>query len=328
MPHDPIRTRAAAIRIGAAIAATLVFALGVYLLIEATRPESGLVSFSFLLVLPAAVCAVIAYVADPWKERSHRAYLRVPVWTLLAVVLLSLVFLREGVICILMLSPLWIVSGLIGAEITWRLRRRVQDGRTYSLAILALPLVAMQVEPYIPLPSETVTVARSITVNAAPEAIWPMLRGIADVRPGEGRWNVTQDVIGIPRPIGARLNRDGLGADRHAVWQHGIRFRERITEWERFRRIGWRFQFDDIEGWGYTDRHLMPDSAYFRITTGGYRMAPLPDGRTRLTLETRYRVTTPVNAYSKLWGELLLGDVERNLLGIIRDRAEARPNRP
>lgn len=317
--RDP---RSALVRILVATAAALTFALGVYLLLDATRPDTGLVSFSFLLVLPAAVCGFVAYVADPWKTRTRRQYLSIPLWTLLAAVIVSLVFLREGVICVLMLSPLWLGSGLIGAATTYRLRRRVDDARTYSMAMLALPLVAMQVEPMIPLPITTATVSRAVVIDAPTETIWPLLRGIPNVRPGEGRWTLSQDVIGLPRPIGAKLARDGLGADRFARWQHNIRFRERITDWRPGRRIGWRFLFDDIAGWGYTDRHLMPDSPYFTVMTGGYRVDPLADGRTKVTLHTEYRMQTPLNRYAQLWGELLLGDVESNILAVVQQRAE------
>jgi hypothetical protein len=322
MTDDTRRTRAASIRIAGAIAVALAYALGVYLLVKAADPVAGLVSFTFLLTLPAAVCGFVAYVADPWKTRSHGAYARVPLWTLLAVVVVSVFLLREGVICVVLLSPLWLLSGLLGVELTYRLRRRTGTDRTYSLAMLAVPLVAMQVEPYFPLPREHASVSRSVVIDAPVETIWPLLRGIPDVRPDEKHWNITQDVIGVPRPIGAQLDRDGIGADRHAVWEHNIRFRERITEWEEHRRIGWTFLFDDIAGWGYTDRHLMPNSPYFTITTGGYRAEPLAGGRTRVTLHTEYAVQTPVNAYSRLWGELLLGDVETNILAIIRQRAE------
>jgi hypothetical protein len=66
----------------------------------------------------------------------------------------------------------------------------------------------------------------------------------------------------------------------------------------------------------------MPDSRYFRVTTGGYRMEPMGGGRTRVTIHTRYWMQTPVNAYSRLWGEVFLGDIEANLLALIRQRAE------
>lgn len=320
----PRPLRPAGMRIAAAIAVAVAFALGVYLLLEAVQPDTGLVSFSFLLILPAAVSAFVAYIADPWKERSFSAYLRVPVYLLGVIIVASLAVLREGVICVLILSPLWLVSGVVGASITYRLRRRRGEGSnaTYCSVLLALPLISMQIEPMIPLATATPAVSRSIVINATPSQIWPLLKGVPDVRPDEGRWNISQDLIGIPRPIGARLIGNGIGADRFANWGQHINFRERITVWQPERRLGWRFIFDDISGWGFTDRHLMPDSRYFRITTGGYIIEPLSPDRTRITLNTRYRVTTPVNAYSTLWGEWLLGDVETNLLALMKQRAE------
>ena len=316
--------RGAALKIVAAVALALAFGLGAYALLEATRPVNGLISFSFLLILPAAICAFVAYVADPWAERRLGAYMMVPVWLLLVVIVVAIFTLHEGAVCVIMLSPLWLGSGAAGAAVTYHLRRRLKRGRTYCMAVLALPLLAMQVEPYVPLPSTEATVTRTIVVEASPERIWPLLRGIPDVRSGEGRWNLSQDVIGVPRPLGARLVGEGVGAERLANWGPHVSFRERITEWSPGRRIGWRFIFDDIDGWRFTDRHLTPDSPYFRVTTGGYSLAPLGPNRTRVTLETRYWMKTPVNGYSALWGQVFLGDLEGNLLALVKQRAERR----
>jgi hypothetical protein len=273
--------RGAALRIVAAVTVAVAFGLGVYALLEATRPSTGLISFSFLLMLPAAVSAFVAYVADPWGERRLGAYMMVPVWLLAAVVVVSIFVLKEGVVCVIMLSPLWLGSGAVGVSITYHLRRRFKRGRTYGLAVLALPLLVMQIEPYRPPPAVQAVVTRTIVVEAPAERIWPLLRGIPDVHPGEGRWNLSQDVIGVPRPLGARLVGEGVGAERLARWGARVSFREQITEWSPDRRIGWLFIFDDIDGWRFTDRHLTPDSAYFRVTTGGYswpRWTPIAPG--------------------------------------------------
>jgi len=319
----PRRKRDIFVRTGAALAAALSFAFGMYLLLEAVEPRGGLVSFTFLILLPAALSGFVAFVADPWRERSLKNYLMIPVWLLLAVIGASAIFLMEGVVCILLLSPLWLASGLAGAALTYKIRNRAGDGRVYCSTMLLVPLLAMQIEPMIPLPLATTGVTRTIVVEATPETLWPLLLGIPDVRAGEGRWNLSQDVIGIPRPLGARLVGRGIGADRYADWGAGIKFRERITEWQPGRVIGWRFIFDEIDGWQFTDRHLVPDSPYFKITTGGYRLEPVNARHTRVILETRYAIQTPVNAYSQLWGELFLGDLENNLLALIKSRAEA-----
>jgi Polyketide cyclase / dehydrase and lipid transport len=309
-------------RLAAALLAALLLGLAAYALLEAIRPDSGLVSFSFLLVLPAVLSGFVAWAGDPWGERGLRFYLLVPVWLVLLVILASAVLLREGVICILILSPLWLISGWVGVLIARALKRRLGAGGTHCAALLALPLLVLQAEPYWPLPVAEVSVSRSAIVAAPVERIWPLLRGIPDVHPGEGQWNLSQDVIGIPRPRGARLVGEGIGAERRADWGRSIRFGERITEWRPGRRIGWEFRFDDIAGWAFTDRHLMPDSPYFRVVSGGYTVEPLAGGRTRVRLETRYRLRTPVNFYAALWGELFLGDLENNLLALVRQRAE------
>lgn len=182
----PRRRGSARLRIFGAFAVALAFSLAVYLLLEAVRPDTGLVSFSFLLVLPAALSAFVCYVADPWAERSRGFYLRVPLWLLLAVIVLSVIFLKEGVICVVILSPLWMTSGVVGAAITYQMRRRRAGTDMVSCsAILLVPLLALQIEPAVPLPEGSATVTRSIVVNAAPEAIWPLLRGIPDVRQGK-----------------------------------------------------------------------------------------------------------------------------------------------
>ena len=325
-PHN---ARSTAIRIAAATGAALAFALGCYLLLEAARPDTGLVSFSFLLILPAAVSAFVCYVSDPWGERSLRFYLLMPFWIGSVVVFASLVALHEGVICVLILAPLWLGSGVAGAYLTYRLRERFRErgGTTYCSVLILIPVLAMQVEPHIPLPETQATVTRTAIIDATPQAIWPLLRGIPDVHPGEGQWNISEDVIGIPRPLGAQLFGNGIGAERRANWGDNVRFRERVTDWAPGRRIGWRFIFDDIDGWKFTDRHLMPDSPYFRVTTGGYAMRPLAGGRTEVTINTRYWIKTPVNGYSQLWGELFLGDLENNLLALVKQRAERRSPR-
>lgn len=322
-PQDVRQPWAAAWRrvVGATLAVSAL-AVGIYWLLQALDASSGLISFAFLLVLPAAISAFVALVGDPWGERDLGWYVSVPFWLLAGLFLLAIFILHEGAICVLMLAPLWLLSGEAGSLATYRIRRRIRRRRLYSAALLAVPLLAIQLEPLLTLPVRDYTVTRSIEIDAPAQAIWPLLRGIRDVRPGEGRWNFAQDVVGVPRPLGASLDRDGIGATRSACWEHDVRFGERITEWRPLRRIGWRFVFGDMSGWDFTDPHLRPDSDYFRIVKGGYSLEPLGGGRSRLSIDTTYRARTPVNAYAALWGEVFLGGIKDNLLALVRHRAE------
>ena len=86
---------------------------------------------------------------------------------------------------------------------------------------------------------------------------------------------------------------------------------------------GWAFVFSNSSLQDYTDRHISPDGQFLKIDTGDYTLTPLNDGTTKLTLRTNYIAKTHVNIYAQMWGEILLGDIESNILTIIKRRAEA-----
>ena len=69
MQESPEERRYPWRRLWAAIAFSAAFALAIYVLLQAARPNAGVISFSFLIVLPAAICAFLAYIADPWGTR-------------------------------------------------------------------------------------------------------------------------------------------------------------------------------------------------------------------------------------------------------------------
>src|SRR5690606_30307893 len=126
----------------------------------------------------------------------------------------------------------------------------------------------------------------SIVIEASPDQIWPHLLRLDGLRDEEGVWNITQDILRIPRPSSAVVNRDGMGAVRAAQWGNNIRFEEHITAWRENEEIAWKFVFPDDSISRYTDPHIHPDGASLKVATGAYRMIPLADGSTRLTLET------------------------------------------
>ncbi|NBN63915.1 SRPBCC family protein [Pannonibacter tanglangensis] len=280
-------------------------------------------AYSVLVFVPFVAAVVLCFAFDPSGTASLGKYLLVPIVALTLSMLVAYGFMGEGVVCILMLTPVWLFFALCGAYVTYRLRVKVKEKRTLCASLLILPLMVAAVEEQIPYPNEIKTVTRSAVIHATPEQIWPLLEGIEQVEPHEGAWNLSQDVIGIPRPLGATLVGSGVGATRLARWEDGIHFREIITEWEPGKRIGWAFHFDDLSGWAYTDEHLMPTGPYLQILSGGYSLEALPDGSTLLSLDTSYRAMTRVNSYAALWGEFFLGDLHDNLLGLVRQRAEA-----
>lgn len=312
------------IRIGGAIfALACAFAamLGIYYLLESVN-NSGTITVAFLIITPICISSFIAYVTDPLFKKGFSAYVIKPIVFIISVLVVSAFILKEGLVCILMLLPFWVLLSFIGSFITYRIRNAIKLSRVQCCALLLIPFIAIPIENSIPIDKRAENVSHEIIINASPETIWPLLRGVETVTPNEGQWNITQDIIEVPRPIGAKLVGDGIGAQRYAKWDKNITFKEEITQWKKYERIGWKFIFDDTENWEFDDKHLMPDSNYFKVISGGYSTERLNDGRTRVSLDTQYWMQVPLSGYAALWGEHMLGDIHDNLLNMIKVRAE------
>ncbi len=302
----------------------LCLAISAYLLINATKASNtSIASLWFLAVLPAFLCALICYLGDPDLDRGTNFYWTVPIVLVFAVDVGSPIILHEGAVCLIMLSPIWVVAGWAGAFLSRSRRRRRVDPNVFRSSLLLLPLMAGLLEGQISFPEDHVTLTRRIVVHATPEEVWPHAVANADIRDAEGEWTLSQNIVGFPRPRAAVLRGEGVGAIRTAYWAHQISFDEVVTEWRPGRRLGWKFAFGNDSLRNYTDKHISPDGQYLKIDTGGYTLQKLPSGDTELSLETNYIAKTHVNIYAELWGELFLGDVQNNVLAIVKQRAEA-----
>lgn len=333
MKQDDVRPGSARRRRGrarllSAFGCALAIAFSVYLLLNLTRVGAAwLASVWFLALLPAVLCAMITYFGDPDLERSEGFYWWIPAALVALVDAGATWFLHEGVICLIMLSPIWLASGWAGAFIMRSQRRQARRHRTLQSSLLIIPLLAGVVEAEIPRPNEQVELTRTILIEATPEDIWPFAVANPSISPSEGRWTITHNLIGLARPRATVMAGSGVGAVRTAYWGDHINFEERITQWSPGQRLGWRFRFTNSSLQDYTDRHISPDGPFLKIDSGDYTLRRVSADTTALTLRTRYIARTHVNLYARLWGELLLGDTEDNILTIIKDRAEARARR-
>ncbi|MET4684539.1 hypothetical protein [Brevundimonas faecalis] len=115
----------------------------------------------------------------------------------------------------------------------------------------------------------------------------------------------------------------GAGAVRSLEWAKGVRFEEHVTTWKPEHELAWTFHIGAQASRLILDEHLTVDSDYLRLEEGRYRIEPTADGGSDLILTTRYWIRTPMNGYAAWWGGVFLGDFHRNVLNIIKTRAEA-----
>lgn len=254
------------------------------------------------------------------------------VWPTLSVVALLFVaylIFGEGVICIAMIMPVWIAAAVGGALASvWTHRRSTTDediegiNRVSLAAWTILPVFLVIAETTVRPQWTEREVVREIIVKARATDVWPQLVEIRNVKPGEGLWTFTHNVLGVPQPTDAKIeSRDGA-AVRKAKWGEGIYFEEKVVFERPGKAMRWRFAFPDKSLQDHTDKHIAPDGDSLRILSGGYDLEPLEDDRTRIRLFTRYAMKTRLPGYMEWWGERLIGDVQRNVLQVIAGRVE------
>ncbi|HEX8527035.1 hypothetical protein [Allosphingosinicella sp.] len=308
------------------LALALIYGAGIYLLFSsafgsASSTGSAMISLGFLIGAPVGSAAVAVWVADPRGEGSTGEHAAVGLFVAILMIVVGLGFFGEGGVCVLMAAPIFFPFALIAALLAGRLRRR-RSGRLYATTLPLLPLILLQVDTQVEPPMRAEAVTDSVVVEASPESVWRHLVEVRNIRPEELGWTFTQDWAGVPKPLDARLEGRGVGAIRHVSWGGGIRFGEEITHWQEGRALAWRFRFARDSIPADVERHIRVDSAYLSVDGGDYRLEPLPGGRTRVWLTTRYRLKTHLNAYCAWWGRIMIGDFHSNVLEVIRRRAE------
>ncbi|OJY78590.1 MULTISPECIES: hypothetical protein [unclassified Rhizobium] len=312
---------AAVERLLAATLAALVYGLLLYIVIWASDYWDALPFFAGLIFMPMAIASVGSCILDPRAKSKLWHHVRV-IWMIIAIlIVLTIIFFNEAGMCVVMAAPFFMGFSALGSALTLVTIRFFRSRRSSTL-VIALPLIVLPMEPHISYEPHEGSVTTTIDIAAPPDLVWNQTIEIPNVRPEELSWTFSHNLLGLPQPVDARLDSRGVDGVRQLQWTRGIRFQEIITHWDENRSLAWKFHFAPDAIPAAVEAHIKVDSAYLKLTGGAYDLQPLPGGRTRLTLTTRYRIATPINIYCDFWGKVFLNDFHSVVLKVIRDRSE------
>jgi hypothetical protein len=274
----------------------------------------GVMTIGFLFVVPI----VIGYLTiRPMREPSLKMSIFAPWLTCLLVVLGSLVGGFEGAICIVLATPIMLVLSSLGGITAGS---RVGRAGVTLPAFLLLPWAVMGLESTTRVPANFVTTTTSIEISAPPSTIWPLVVSVDSIRPNE-RHRALFSSIGFPQPIAATLNHPGVGGMRTASFERGVVFREVITDWVPEKRIRFTIDASAVPSKAL-DEHVRIGGPYFDVLTGTYELHSLSPSSTLLVLTSEHRVSTRFNPYASWWAERIMSSIQRNILCVLRERAE------
>lgn len=240
--------------------------------------------------------------------------------------ILLLVFLIEGLACILMAAPLVLVVGMFpGAFLGYLVQARRHDRRIHAatmlLALAAMPaLMGAQaaMRPAAPLRC----VKTALTIDAPPETVWRNVVEFSDI-PDTPAWYFRHS---IAYPVRARIEGRGVGAIRYCEFTTGP-FVEPITTWDEPRLLAFDVRSNppcltELNPFGPVDsahRH-----GYLASERGQLALEPLPGGRTRLEGTTWYRHAIGPDWYWGLWSDALIHRIHLRVLNRIKTLSEAK----
>lgn len=277
---------------------------------------------SFIYFSPLLVGMVTVYFAERKRRCDWRYYIWAPMLANCFYIIGTFLIMIEGMICALLISPLFMILGALGGLLMGAICRVTKWPRA-SLSVFALlPLAMGALEPQLGLPEKIGTLDRVIEIHAAPSEVWPHIETARDIQPHEvgEAWMYR---IGVPLPIsGETVIEDGRPI-RKVKMNRDVHFDQVAVDWQPDERVHWIYRFySDSFPAGALDDHVLIGGHYFDLLDTTYTLTPVGD-KTQLAIHMRYRVSTRFNWYADPIAQWLIGNFSEVILEFYRERSEA-----
>jgi len=312
--------------VAAAVLSGVAYGVVARLAFESESPLVGFgaMTFAFVVLVPAAV-GYLSVTVNRGPDRARRVVL-IPALSVIASLWFTLVVGLEGIICVILIFPLFLLFATLGGALAVRVRRHARSRRMHAsglAVVLSLPYLAGPLESRVPLPDARRTVESRVRIRADAATVWRHVVRPTGIRPEENQTRLAHR-IGFPRPVTATLSREEVGGSRYAIFERGVMLRETVTEWVPERRMAFLIDPANIPA-DALDQHVTVGGSYFDVLDGVYEIVPLGPGEVELRLRTTHRLSTHFNLYAGFWTDLLMRQIQENLLHVVRTRAEAGP---
>lgn len=218
------------------------------------------------------------------------------------------VILHEGVICLIIMSPLLLLMIWFGAAIAQTIYSRTD--RRVQISLVPLVMLVVFAEARGPTPNYAAEVTDSVIVNAPPEYVWRYVTSYPENRDPPEYWLWR---AGLPYPTQSIADAPEVGAKRICAFSTGIAFEERIVE----------LRPNEVMTFEVTAQPDHPEvTGHFQFDRGQIRLTRNADGTTTLTARSWYRLFVRPAAYFDWWTADITRQVHFRVLNHMKALAE------
>ncbi len=294
-------------------AALTVFAVAVGALVFGTY------GFGMFVISPLVIGATTGFLAnrkaDIGRKRTSEAIFYGLLLGAVGLVLGAL----EGVICIILASPLALGAALIGGALGRAAALSGQrSARSSLMSVAFLPLVFAS--EYVLPASTSFSTSESIDIDAAPHEVW---RAIVRMDP-IAEPPALPFRLGVAYPLHGEIVGEGVGAIRKGTFSTGVAL-ERVTEWRFDRKLAFVVFSDPPamhEMSPYAHVNAPHVKGYFRTTYTSFEIVPLANGGSRVLETTRHELRLDPILYWMQFARWIIHENNMRVLTHMRDQAE------
>jgi len=223
-------------------------------------------------------------------------------------IFLSYIFLGEGIICLIIVSPLIFCFVITGAFIGRNLYKRNNDKLNVSVT-LALALVFI-CDAFFSSHQYENEVSDTIIVHTTPGKIWKNVVSFKRIEQKNTFWLFK---IGMPSPIASTVEGNYVGAGRKCIFSNGYVFDEKIARYNP----GKDLTFDIVNQ--PKDPEIMNHIAIIR---GQFILKDNGDGTTTLTGNSWYKLYVFPVWYYDIWAQSITRNVHLRVMQHIKELSE------
>ncbi|WP_256006290.1 SRPBCC family protein [Pedobacter deserti] len=270
------------------------------------KPDSNVLVYTEFVVVPLLMGIICAWC---WRDLGIKSRVLVLLSCLngLIGVLLSAVFLGEGVICLLIVSPLiftFIITGVFTGRAIFKKRNQNLNVSVVSLLLLLFFVDTASRHHYENLVSDVVI------VNAPPEEVWKHVVAFDRIEEEENYWLFK---MGMPSPVAASVDGYYEGAGRKCIFSNGYIFDEKMVTYKPAENL----TFDIVQQ--PRDPEIM---GHIDILRGQFILKDNGNGTTTLTGNSWYRLHVFPVWYYDLWAKSITRNVHLRVMDHIKYLSE------